>query len=637
LICFIREKTNWFSYLCVAMSYLENIKNPNDLKQLSLEELHIVAQEVRNVIVNTCAKTGGHVAPSLGVVELTIALYRVFDADEDKIIWDVGHQTYAQKLITGRYGKFHSLRTYKGISGFPKREESKFDVFNTGHSSTSLSAAQGFALARDFRGENYNIVSVIGDGALGAGMAFEALNHIGHLKKDIIVVLNDNERSIGETVGALSQYLTKIITTRTYNRFRDDLWKFLGRLPPYFRDRGRNFAKRIQEGLKGLYAPSVIFEELGFRYIGPLNGHKLGELIDTFTRLKEMKGPRIVHVVTKKGKGFETAEKYPETFHGIGPYCVETGDVISHEQTWTSVFGDTIVRLAKENEKIVAITAGMCLGTGLKKFSEEIPDRFFDVGITEQHAVTMAAALAMEGYIPVCAIYSTFLQRAYDQIIHDVALQNLPVIFAVDRAGLVGQDGPTHHGPFDLSYFRSIPNVVVSAPKDGEEFIALFKTAIGHRKSPFVIRYPRGSCGIINDYDPAEIPVGRWELLEDGKDLAIIAIGSMVQESLKSIAHLQAKGLNPILINGRFAKPLDVDMLYSIAGKVDKIVTVEENTLLGGFGSAIMEHCSEFDRHVKVYCIGLPDRFIEHGSRQILLEIAGLSAKGITEKVLSLL
>jgi len=619
------------------MSYLEKIKNPNDLKKLSLEELRIVAQEIREVIVNTCAKTGGHVAPSLGVVELTIALYRVFDAEKDKIIWDVGHQTYTQKLITGRYEQFHSLRTYKGISGFPKREESRFDVFNTGHSSTSLSAAQGFALARDFQGENYSIVSVIGDGALGAGMAFEALNHIGHLKKDIIVVLNDNERSIGETVGALSQYLTKIITTRTYNRFRDDLWIFLGRLPPYFRDRGRNLAKRIQEGLKGLYAPSVIFEELGFRYIGPLDGHKLGELIDTFSRMKEMKGPRIIHVVTKKGKGFETAEQYPEAFHGIGPYCIETGDVISHEQSWTSVFGDTMVRLAKENNKIVAITAGMCLGTGLKKFSEEIPDRFFDVGITEQHAVTMAAALAMEGYIPVCAIYSTFLQRAYDQIIHDVALQNLPVIFAVDRAGLVGQDGPTHHGPFDLSYFRSIPNIVVSAPKDGEEFIALLKTAIRHRNGPFVVRYPRGPCGVIKNYDPAEIPVGRWEMLEDGKDLAIIAIGSMVEESVKSIARLQARGLKPILINGRFVKPLDIDMLYTIAKKVDKIVTIEENTLCGGFGSAIMEHCSRFDKHVKVYCIGLPDRFIEHGSRKILLEITGLNAKGIAEKVLSLL
>jgi len=618
------------------MSYLKKIKVPNDLKKLTIEELHILAREIRDKIINSCAKTGGHVAPSLGVVELTIALYRVFNADEDKIIWDVGHQTYAQKLITGRYDKFHTLRTYKGISGFPKTKESKYDVFNTGHSSTSLSAATGFVLARDFKGENHNIISVIGDGSLGAGMAFEALNHIGHLKKDVIVVLNDNERSIGETVGALSQYLTRVITTKTYNRFRDDLWKFLGRFPPYFRDRARNLAKIMQEGFKGLYAPAVIFEELGFRYIGPLNGHKLDELIDTFTRVKEMKGPRFIHVVTKKGKGFEAAEKRPEIFHGVGSYCIKTGEVKSKTKSWTSVFGDTIVRLAKKNKKIVAITAGMCLGTGLKKFREEIPERFFDVGITEQHAVTMAAALAIEGFIPICAIYSTFLQRAYDQIVHDVSLQNLPVIFAVDRAGLVGEDGPTHHGPFDLSYFRCIPNIVVSAPKNGEEFIALLKTAINYRKGPFTIRYPRGACGNISNNDPKKIPVGKWEILRNGKDLAIIAIGSMVEECQKALSNLKAKGLRPILVNGRFAKPLDVKMLQDIIKSVDKIITVEENTLIGGFGSGINEYCSKIKALVKVYCMGLPDKFIEHGERHILLKVAGLDAKGITDKILSI-
>ncbi len=618
------------------MSYLKKIKVPNDLKKLTIEELHILAREIRDKIINSCAKTGGHVAPSLGVVELTIALYRVFNADEDKIIWDVGHQTYAQKLITGRYDKFHTLRTYKGISGFPKTKESKYDVFNTGHSSTSLSAATGFVLARDFKGENHNIISVIGDGSLGAGMAFEALNHIGHLKKDVIVVLNDNERSIGETVGALSQYLTRVITTKTYNRFRDDLWKFLGRFPPYFRDRARNLAKIMQEGFKGLYAPAVIFEELGFRYIGPLNGHKLDELIDTFTRVKEMRGPRFIHVVTKKGKGFEAAEKRPEIFHGVGSYCIKTGEVKSKTKSWTSVFGDAIVRLAKKNKKIVAITAGMCLGTGLKKFREEIPERFFDVGITEQHAVTMAAALAIEGFIPICAIYSTFLQRAYDQIVHDVSLQNLPVIFAVDRAGLVGEDGPTHHGPFDLSYFRCIPNIVVSAPKNGEEFIALLKTAVNYRKGPFTIRYPRGACGNISNNDPKKIPVGKWEILRNGKDLAIIAIGSMVEECQKALSNLKAKGLRPILINGRFAKPLDVKMLQDIIKSVDKIITVEENTLIGGFGSGINEYCSKIKALVKVYCMGLPDKFIEHGERHILLKVAGLDAKGITDKILSI-
>jgi len=618
------------------MPILQKIKNPNDLKQLSLDELLILAKEIRDEIITTCATTGGHIAPSLGVVELTLALYRVFNADRDKIIWDVGHQTYTQKLITGRNVKFHTLRIYQGISGFPKRSESKYDVFDTGHSSTSLSAATGFALARDSHGDTYDIISIIGDGSLGAGMAFEALNHIGHLNKDVIVVLNDNERSIGESVGALSQYLNRIITTRTYNRFRDDLWKFLGRFPPYVRDRGRNLAKRIQEGLKGLYAPAVIFEELGFRYIGPLDGHKLGELIDTFLRVKEMRGPRLIHVVTKKGKGYRPAEEHPETFHGVGPYCVDTGDVKPKAQSWTGVFGDAIVRLAKQNKKIIAITAGMCLGTGLKKFREEIPERFYDVGITEQHAVTMAAALALEGYIPVCAIYSTFLQRAYDQIIHDVCLQKAPVIFAVDRAGLVGADGPTHHGPFDFSYFRCIPNIIISAPKDGDEFIALLKTAIDYRKGPFIIRYPRGGCLEVAHKDPAKLPIGKWEILQQGSDIAIIAIGSMVKEAEAALLQLKEKNIRPMLINARFAKPLDTEMLHDIIRKVKKIVTIEENTLCGGFGSAVMEFYEAIEKPVAIHRLGLPDEFIEHGSRQILLKITSLDAYGIARKINSL-
>ncbi|MGB3340567.1 MAG: 1-deoxy-D-xylulose-5-phosphate synthase [bacterium] len=617
------------------MAILKSIKGPNDLKGLTLEQLHVLAREIREKIINTCAQTGGHVAPSLGVVELTIALYRAFDADVDKIIWDVGHQTYAQKLITGRYSKFHTIRTYKGISGFPKRKESKYDVFDTGHSSTSLSAAAGFVLARDLKGDNFQIISVIGDGSLGAGIAFEALNHLGHLKKDVIVILNDNERSIGDTVGALSQYLTRVITTRTYNRFRDDLWKFFGKFPPYIRDRSRNLAKLLQEGLKGLYAPAVIFEELGFRYIGPLNGHRLGEMIDTFERVKEMKGPKIIHVVTKKGKGFEAAEKYPEAFHGIGPYCSKTGKVKSSAQSWTSIFGDTVVDLAKRNKKIVAITAGMCLGTGLKRFREEIPERFFDVGITEQHAVTMAAALAMEGYIPICAIYSTFLQRAYDQVIHDVCLQDLPVIFAVDRAGLVGQDGPTHHGPFDLSYFRCIPNIIIGAPKDGSELVAMLRTAVTERKHPFAIRYPRGVCTPVEENVPQTLPIGKWEVLKKGRDIAVIAVGSMVKEALGAHDILKKKGISPMMINGRFIKPIDSEMLQKLQSTVHTIVTVEENMLSGGFGSAIMEYCSTTKAPVKVYCIGLPDNFIEHGSRDILLDITGLNAKGIADRITS--
>lgn len=618
------------------ISLLKKIKQPGDLKDLTLEQLEELAKEIRAEIINTCSNTGGHVAPSLGVVELTLALYRVFDAEHDKIIWDVGHQTYTQKLITGRAVRFNTLRTYRGISGFPKRSESKYDVFDTGHSSTSLSAATGFALARDFRGDNYKIVSVIGDGSLGAGMAFEALNHIGHLKKDIIVVLNDNEHSIGESVGALSQYLNKVITTRTYNRFRDDLWKFLGRFPPYFRDRGRNVAKRIQEGLKGLYAPSIIFEELGFRYIGPLNGHKLGQLMDTFSRLKEVRGPWFVHVVTKKGKGYAHAEKYPEMFHGIGQYCVETGEAKKKSTSYTRVFGDAIVKLAKKNDKIVAISAGMTLGTGLKRFSQEIPERFFDVGITEQHAVTMAAALALDGYIPVCAIYSTFLQRAYDQVIHDVSLQNAPVIFAVDRAGLVGEDGPTHHGPFDLSYFSCIPNVIISSPRDGSELIALLKTAVLHRQGPFVIRYPRSSC-TLHDEDPAPLPIGKWEMICKGKGIALIASGSMVDQAQDALAILKRRRLSLTLVNARFIKPLDRDMLDDIMRKHKLIITIEENVCHGGLGSLVSEYCGDKNSRTRVRCIGLPDNYIEHGARQILLKITHLNAEGIAERIVSIL
>jgi len=618
------------------MNLLKRVKEPKDLKEFSVDELEALAREIRSEIINTCADTGGHVAPSLGVVELTLALYRVFDPDHDKIIWDVGHQTYAQKLITGRASRFHTLRTYKGISGFPKRSESRYDVFDTGHSSTSLSAATGYALARDYRGDNYHIISVIGDGSLGAGMAFEALNHIGHLNKDLIVVLNDNEHSIGESVGALSQYLTKVITTRTYNRFRDDLWKFLGRFPSYFRDRGRNLAKRFQEGLKGLYAPSVIFEELGFRYIGPLNGHELGKLIDTFSRLKEMRGPRFVHVVTKKGKGYKHAEEHPETFHGVGRFCIETGEVKKKSTSYTTVFGDTIVKLAKRNDRIVAISAGMTLGTGLKKFSLEIPERFHDVGICEQHAVTMAASLALDGYIPVCAIYSTFLQRAYDQIIHDVSLQSAPVIFAVDRAGLVGEDGPTHHGPFDLSYFSCVPNVVISAPKDGTELIALLKTAVDYRKGPFVIRYPRSSCSM-SDEDPPALRVGTWDVLHEGARFAVIATGSMVAQAQNALPLLKRRGLNPTLVNARFIKPLDCVLLNQLVRRLRTIITVEENACHGGFGSSVFQYFCKQNAKVKVHCIGLPDNFVEHGARSMLLKTVHLDAEGLAKSIASIL
>uniref|UniRef100_A0A7V0Z7Z0 1-deoxy-D-xylulose-5-phosphate synthase n=1 Tax=candidate division WOR-3 bacterium TaxID=2052148 RepID=A0A7V0Z7Z0_UNCW3 len=619
------------------MALLEKINRPDDLKKYSIEQLQVLAKEIREEILKTVANNGGHLAPSLGVVELTLAIYRVFDGEKDKIIWDVGHQTYAQKLITGRRESFSTLRTYKGISGFPKREESKYDHFNTGHSSTSLSAAAGFAIARDFKGDKYHIISVIGDGSLGAGMAFEALNYIGQLKKDVIVILNDNERSIGESVGALSQYLTKIITTRTYNRFRDDLWVFFGKFPPFFRDRARNFAKRIQEGLKGLYSPSVIFEELGFRYIGPLNGHRLNELIDTFSRVKDMHGPRLIHVVTKKGKGYNIAEEAPERFHGIGPFDINTGEEKQKSNSYTKVFGDALVKFAEKNEKIVAITAGMCLGTGLKDFSLKFPERFFDVGICEQHGVTMAAALALEGYIPVCAIYSTFLQRAYDQIIHDVCLQNAPVIFAIDRAGLVGEDGPTHHGPFDLSYLNCIPNMVICAPKNGEELISLLKTAIEYRKGPFAIRYPRGSCEPPDNFNMQPFEIGKWEVLNQGKEIAIIACGSMVQVCFEVLPLLPKNKINPFLINARFVKPFDYELLERLTQEIKIIFVVEENTFIGGLGSIIATYLSKKGSAIKVHTISLPDKFIQHGARNILLSVVGLDTKSIADRIIKLL
>ncbi|MEO0136012.1 MAG: 1-deoxy-D-xylulose-5-phosphate synthase [candidate division WOR-3 bacterium] len=616
------------------MALLEKINGPADLKKYPVEQLQVLAREIREEIIKTVSQNGGHLAPSLGVVELTLAIYRVFDAERDKIIWDVGHQTYAQKLITGRRDKFPTLRTYNGISGFPKREESKYDHFNTGHSSTSLSAAAGFAIARDLKGEDYHIISVIGDGSLGAGMAFEALNHIGQLKKDVIVVLNDNERSIGETVGALSQYLTKIITTRTYNRFRDDLWVFLGRFPPYIRDRARNLAKRIQEGMKGLYSPSVIFEELGFRYIGPLNGHQLGELIDTLSRVKEMHGPRLVHVVTKKGKGYKIAEEAPEKFHGIGPFDIATGEEKQKLNSYTKVFGDALVKFAEKNKKIVAITAGMCLGTGLKEFSLKFPERFFDVGICEQHAVTMAAALALEGYIPVCAIYSTFLQRAYDQVIHDVCLQKAPVIFAIDRAGLVGEDGPTHHGPFDLSFLSCIPHMVISAPKDGAELVALLKTAIEYREGPFAIRYPRTSCSLPESSDIQTVEIGKWEILHPGQEYAIIACGTMVKTGLETIKLLKKNRINPYLINARFVKPLDFEMLDTLIAKLKSVFVLEENSFIGGLGSAVANYLVNNKLPVRVHTIALPDRFIPHGSREVLLKVVGLDSETIADKIM---
>lgn len=615
------------------MSVLDNIENPKQLKDLTVEELEILAAEIREMMIDTCAKNGGHIAPALGVVELTLALHRVFNTPTDKIIWDVGHQSYAHKIITGRKRAFGTLRTHKGISGFPKRAESPYDAFDTGHSSTSLSAALGMAMARDYRKEKYKVIAVIGDGSLGGGMAFEALNHIGQLRKDLIVILNDNERSIGESVGALAQYLSRVITTRTYNRLRDDIWVASGRLPTTLRDRVRFMAKRVEEGFIGLVAPSIIFEELGYRYIGPVNGHDIEGLMKTFSRMKELRGPLFVHVVTKKGKGFGPAEANPEKFHGIGCFDRATGETSEGKKTYTQVFGETMIELAQTNEKVVAITAGMCLGTGLVLFREKFPNRFFDVGIAEQHAVTMASALALEGFRPVCAVYSTFLQRAYDQIIHDVALQNLPVVFAIDRAGLVGEDGPTHHGPFDLAYLRVVPNLVIMAPSDEDELRHMLYTAIDYRRGPVAIRYPRDQVTGKALTPLKKLTIGKAEVIAPHGDVTIIAVGTMVHEAMHAREELEKSGIKTSVINARFVKPLDEELITTVAHKTKKIFTVEEGAAGGGFGSGVLELLSRYGLASKVRIFGLPDQYIEHGERRLLLSHCGLTGSTLAKKI----
>ncbi len=614
---------------------LEKIDSPKDLRGLSIKELEILASEIRGRIIDVTSKTGGHVGPSLGVVELTLALHYVFDTPKDKLIWDVGHQTYAHKLITGRRDKFHTLRTYKGISGFPKREESIYDVFDTGHSSTSISAALGIVIARDLKGEDYKVIAVIGDGALTAGMAWEALNNAGQLQRDIIIILNDNERSIGESKGALAMYLNRIITGKFYNRLKADVWNLLGALPDNLTYKARRAARKIREGLKNLVVPGGIFEELGFRYIGPLDGHNLKTLIPIFERIRDIKGPVFVHVVTKKGKGYQPAESNPEPFHGIGPFDEITGEKVKDDSpTYSSIFGKTLVDIAKNDRRVIGITAAMALGTGLSEFQRVFPERFFDVGICEQHALTFAAGLALEGFKPVVAIYSTFLQRAYDQLIHDICLQNLPVVLAIDRAGLVGEDGPTHHGPFDLSYLRTIPNIVVMAPKDGAELRDMVYTAVKYDKGPIAIRYPRGS---IEGREPAgefkEIPIGRGEVIKEGRDGCILAIGSVVRIAYNAALKLEEEGIDLCVVNSRFVKPLDRELLSQLSQRFDKFFTIEENVVAGGFGSAILEYFVEKGMGKRVFQIGIRDEFVEHGERGILLKECGLSEEEIIKEI----
>jgi 1-deoxy-D-xylulose-5-phosphate synthase len=615
------------------MTILSKINYPEDIKTLNQEQLYQLASEIRGFLVESVSKTGGHLAPNLGVVELTLALHRVFDMPKDKIIWDVGHQIYVHKLLTGRKDKFNTLRKSGGISGFPRPNESIYDVFSTGHSSTSISAALGIARARDVKKEKYSVIAVIGDGALTGGMALEALNDAGNSNTNITVVLNDNEMSISKNVGGLSAYLSKLRTTPAYINIRNDIEYIIKKIPAV----GNNLyktAERIKEGVKQLVVDGMLFEELGFTYIGPINGHDIQEVEDVLKRTKKIKGPVLIHVITKKGKGYRFAETKPDVFHGIGPFEVRTGESVGTSQiSYSKVFGEEIVKEASINENIVAVTAAMPDGTGLKAFKNQFPKRFFDVGIAEQHAVTLSAGLAANGLKPVFAVYSTFLQRGYDQIVHDVCIQDLPVMFAIDRAGIVGEDGETHQGVFDISYLRMIPNITVVAPKDIKEFRTMLKWCFRFNR-PVAIRYPRGGDYDVNFEKYTSISEGKWEVVMQGNDAIILAVGKMVQTSYLAAIKLKEMGINPTVVNCRFIKPLDMVMINEIAKDYNNVFIVEDNNISGGFGSAVLEHLSKVRYSGKTTLIGYPDEFITHGSNELIYKKYGLDVDGIYNNIL---
>lgn len=614
---------------------LPGIRSPEDLKKIPREKLPQVAAELRERIVQGVSRTGGHLASSLGVVELTIALHYVFSCPGDRIVWDVGHQSYAHKILTGRQDLFPTLRTFGGISGFPRIAESPFDAFGTGHSGTSISAALGMAVARDMRKEKHKVIAVIGDGSLSSGLALEGLNQAGHQKRDLIVILNDNEWSISQNVGALSGYLNRIMTGKFYTSFRKRVENLLKSMPRG--DFMARIGKKAEELTKGFIVPGLLFEELGFTYVGPISGHHIEDLLATLQNLSNLEGPLLIHVVTAKGKGYPPAEANPEDFHGVGAFDPSTGKGrgVGSAPTYTDVFADAIVEIGRENQKVVAITAAMCSGTGLSKFRDAFPDRFFDVGIAEGHAVTFAAGLAREGKIPVVTIYSTFLQRAYDQIIHDVCLQKLPVVFAVDRGGIVGADGATHQGLFDLSFLRHIPNLSVMAPASEAELPAMLRAAVAAGR-PAAIRYPRGSgTGEVKPGSAGPLEWGKGELLLDGKDMLILAVGATVGPSLHAAEELRKRGISAAVVNARFVKPLDEELILPLARRIGRVLTVEENVLAGGFGSAVLELFEEHGEHPQHFRrLGVRDSFVEHGSQDELRERHGLNSESIVAETL---
>ncbi|MGE0919083.1 1-deoxy-D-xylulose-5-phosphate synthase [Trichlorobacter lovleyi] len=614
---------------------LETIQNPADLKKLTPEQLPDLAEEIRSFLLSTVSETGGHLGSNLGAVELSLALHYCFSTPQDKIVWDVGHQAYTHKLLTGRRDRFATQRQYKGISGFPKRCESEHDAFGVGHASTSISAALGMAVADNLDQKKNNVIAVIGDGSLTGGIAFEGLNQAGHLKKNLIVVLNDNEMSISKNVGAFSAFVSRKMTTRHFRELKKEMKELLTSIPAFGKDILK-FARRAENSLKGFLTPGALFEALGFDYIGPIDGHDLPGLIEVFNNAREFDGPLLLHVMTTKGKGYRPAEETPDKFHGVGAFDLSTGKAPAKSSTisYTEVFGRTLVDLAKEDPKVVAITAAMPDGTGLNFFSDALPDRFFDVGIAEQHGICFAAGLAADGFKPVAAIYSSFMQRAYDQVFHDVCLQNLPVVIAMDRAGLVGDDGPTHHGVFDLSFMRHLPGLTFMAPKDENELRHMLKTAL-ELKAPVALRYPRGAgYGVPLDKKMECLPIGKGELLREGTDLTIVAIGSTVMPAVKAAEQLAEQGISAGVVNARFIKPLDADLILCQARATGRIVTVEENVLQGGFGSAVLELLQDNNMaQVKVKRLGIPDQYIEQGTQAQLRKDVGIDAEGIAAAV----
>lgn len=617
-------------------SLLERIRQPQDLKGLSQGELEKLAAELREVIIQTVSRVGGHLAPALGAVEIAIAVHATLNSPKDKIIWDTGHQAYAHKLLTGRYERFHTLRQYGGISGFLRRDESEHDVWGAGHAGTGLSAAMGFAVANKLRGDDETVLVIVGDGALQEGMAWEALHNIGDSKLSIIVILNDNAMAIAPSVGALEKYLRKLRSSPPYLKLKEMLESALLKLP-----KGQvlvDVIERWKDSVKHMIIPpGMIFEELGFTYLGPINGHSIPTVMEAIREAKTIGGPVIIHALTKKGRGYEPAERDPCKYHSVPPFDVGTGEptVSSHKRTYTSIFSDTLIRLAEADKRIVAITAAMPDGTGLRKFSERFPERYFDVGMAEQHAVTFAASLALSGFKPVVAIYSTFLQRAFDQIIHDVCLQRAHVVFAIDRAGLVGEDGQTHHGTFDMAFLRMMPNMVIMMPKDENELQHMLFTAILH-DGPIAIRYPKGeSVGVELDEQLHPIEIGRGEVIAEGRDATIIAIGDLVYRSLEASNILRQRfGYDVGVVNARFVKPLDMELIRKAAEATGRIVTVEEHCLDGGFGSAVLEALNECQlAHVKILRIGIRDQFVEHGDVKVLRRELSLDAEGIANSI----